>query len=100
MYSSLLQFIKQSLKDYGWHVDEDKFQDNTPEGKVTFANVIATLDPKATRRLVLACHYDSKFYKDKEFLGATDSAVPCAQMIDLARVMTPILKSKCKVSTE
>lgn len=25
-----------------------------------FENIIATLDPKANRRLVLACHYDSK----------------------------------------
>ena len=36
----------------------------------------------ATRRLVLACHHDSK--KMPNFIGATDSAVPCAILLDLA----------------
>ena len=35
---------------------------------------------------MIACHYDSKI-SPKGFLGATDSAVPCAQMINLATVM-------------
>ncbi len=47
-----------------------------------FTNIIATLDPTATRRLVLACHYDSA--KLPDFIGATDSAVPCAILLDLA----------------
>ncbi len=55
-----------------------KFQD----GQVEFTNIVATLDPTATRRLVLACHYDSK--KLPNFVGATDSAVPCAILIDIA----------------
>ena len=33
-----------------------------------------------------ACHYDSKS-SPPGFLGATDSAVPCAQMINLAHTM-------------
>ncbi|CAF3996446.1 unnamed protein product, partial [Rotaria sp. Silwood1] len=51
-------------------------------GNVEFTNIIATLDSTATRRLVLACHYDSK--KLSNFVGATDSAVPCAVLLDLA----------------
>lgn len=47
-----------------------------------FTNIVATLDPTATRRLVLACHYDSK--KLANFVGATDSAVPCAILLDIA----------------
>ena len=49
---------------------------------VKFTNIIATLNPTANRRLVLACHYDSK--KMKNFVGATDSAVPCAILLDIA----------------
>ena len=52
------------------------------DGEVEFTNIIATLDPTATRRLVLACHYDSK--KLPHFIGATDSAVSCAVLLDLA----------------
>jgi len=47
----------------------------------------ATLDPTAKRFLVLACHFDSKYFKDFTFIGATDSAVPCSMMIDLARTL-------------
>ena len=56
---------------------------NLISDKVTFHNIIATLDPTAPRRLVLDCHYDSK----AGILGATDSAVPCTQMINLAHTM-------------
>jgi glutaminyl-peptide cyclotransferase len=49
---------------------------------VEFTNIVATLDPAAPRRLVLACHYDSK--KLPNFIGATDSSVPCAMLLDIA----------------
>ncbi|CAF3519184.1 unnamed protein product [Adineta steineri] len=65
-----------------WNVDFDTFDAMTPDGGVEFTNIIATLDPTATRRLVLACHYDSK--KIPNFIGATDSAVPCAILLDIA----------------
>ena len=74
------------MSGLGWSIEEDNFEQNTVVGKVPFSNIIATLDPNAPRRMVLACHYDSKI-SPKGFLGATDSAVPCAQMINLATVM-------------
>lgn len=46
--------------------------------------ISATLDPSADRFLTLACHFDSKYFADFAFIGATDSAVPCAMLIDLA----------------
>lgn len=63
----------------------DEFEDNTPLGAKKFANVIATLNPSACHRLVLACHYDSKLFSDFTFVAATDSAVPCAILIQLAK---------------
>ena len=52
---------------------------------------------QAPRRLLIACHYDSKMENvidgvPKNFMAATDSAVPCAQMINLATVMSKELK--------
>ncbi|XP_068441347.1 glutaminyl-peptide cyclotransferase-like a [Clinocottus analis] len=73
----------------GWAVDLDSFQSPTPRGPVTFTNIVATLDPSAPRMLLLACHYDSKALPpdphapEKVFLGASDSAVPCAMMLEL-----------------
>lgn len=81
-------YIVQSLEDLNWSVTLDTFDDVAPiKGQLTFHNIIATLNPDAERYLVLACHYDSKYMTDFEFLGATDSAVPCAMLLNLATVL-------------
>ena len=47
----------------------DKFTDKkTVLGAKTFTNLIATLDPKAEGRLVLACHIDSKIKPGKKII--------------------------------
>lgn len=81
------EFIVKSLEDLGWHVEEDHFDARTPLGTKPFANVVATLNPRSCHRLVLACHYDSLIHKDGPFIGATDSAVPCAQLLHLAKTL-------------
>jgi len=79
------------MNKIGWTVSEDSFTDATPLGDKTFVNMIAVHDPAVSRRLTLACHYDSKLYTDVQFIGATDSAVPCALMIDVARALNSSL---------
>uniref|UniRef100_A0A6G1S473 Glutaminyl-peptide cyclotransferase n=1 Tax=Hypotaenidia okinawae TaxID=2861861 RepID=A0A6G1S473_9GRUI len=87
------QHIKQRLQrlQAGWEIEEDTFQRYTPYGYQTFSNIISTLNPSAKRHLVLACHYDSKFFgqqwQGRVFVGATDSAVPCAMILELARAL-------------
>ncbi|KAJ1895431.1 hypothetical protein LPJ66_004597 [Kickxella alabastrina] len=49
------------------------------------ANIIATRNPGAAKRLVLSAHYESKIMNGGDFVGATDSAVPVALMLDVAR---------------
>ncbi|XP_070836143.1 glutaminyl-peptide cyclotransferase [Chaetodon trifascialis] len=98
------EHIKTTLASLGagWDVTEDKFLSQTPYGPLPFNNLIATLNPSAKRRLVLACHYDSKYYPPqwhgREFQGATDSAVPCAMMLELARALDEELKAQ-KISS-
>ncbi|XP_028920803.1 glutaminyl-peptide cyclotransferase-like protein [Ornithorhynchus anatinus] len=90
------QFLERELRALGagWHVELDGFSARTPRGTIPFANVVATLAPEAPRRLVLACHYDSKYFPPEEgpFLGASDSAVPCALLLELARALDPELR--------
>uniref|UniRef100_A0ABM5ERH5 glutaminyl-peptide cyclotransferase n=1 Tax=Pogona vitticeps TaxID=103695 RepID=A0ABM5ERH5_9SAUR len=95
------QFITERLRmlEASWHVELDTFEDSTPHGTVNFANVVATLDPAAPRCLTLACHYDSKYFPRDEhgraFLGATDSAVPCSILLELATALDKeLLKTK------
>ncbi|XP_077405192.1 glutaminyl-peptide cyclotransferase [Vanacampus margaritifer] len=92
------QHIKTTLGSLGagWEVTEDKFLSTTPFGSYPFNNLVATLNPSAKRRLVLACHYDSKYMQQdgQEFVGATDSAVPCAMILELARAFDEDLKNQ------
>ena len=46
------------MSNLGWTIEEDKFEQDTVIGNVEFTNVIATLDPNAPRRMVIACMYD------------------------------------------
>ena len=57
------RYIVDTLKKLKWHVEEDSFNDTTPYGVKRFANVIATKDPKAARRVIVAAHFDSKFFE-------------------------------------
>ncbi|KAF7980168.1 hypothetical protein HWV62_39637 [Athelia sp. TMB] len=81
----------------GWHIEEDTFVASTPQGDKRFTNVIATHDPDAPRRVILSAHFDSKWFASHpqdQFVGATDSAAPCAMMLDLAEALTPLLNTR------
>ncbi|XP_078389445.1 glutaminyl-peptide cyclotransferase-like isoform X1 [Cetorhinus maximus] len=90
-----IKFVRQHIQGHleslvaQWTVELDTFEDSTPHGMQVFSNIVATLDPSARRRLVLACHYDSKYFprddQGRVYVGATDSAVPCSMMLELAR---------------
>ena len=81
------------MEELGWTIEVDEFTDSTPFGPKIFRNIIATYDPSLPRRLVLSAHYDSKNvtdprYPNMEFIGATDSSVPCAMLLDVATQLT------------
>lgn len=80
------------MKNYGWTVELDEFEASTPKGIYNMTNVVATLNPLADRYIVVACHYDSKLMKFK-FVGATDSAVPCAMMMYMAKSLKQRLEA-------
>lgn len=85
-----------------WVLEVDTFLSQTPYGYRSFSNIISTLNPTAKRHLVLACHYDSKYFPhwdNRVFVGATDSAVPCAMMLELVRALDKqLLSLKVSVS--
>lgn len=63
-------YIINELRNLQWKVDVDEFEDRTPIfGKLKFANIIGTFKPQANRFLVLACHYDSKYTREGDFVG-------------------------------
>ncbi|KAI9459960.1 hypothetical protein HD554DRAFT_2224192 [Boletus coccyginus] len=91
------QQIATALRSLNWHVEEDSFTEDTPYGQRSFANIIATKDPTALRRVVVSAHYDSQFfptYPENQFVAATDSAASCAMMFDLAEALNPLLDDR------
>jgi len=81
-------YIVKSFQDTKFKVELDKFVDKTPFGEKEFANIIASYNPKGKKTLLLAAHYDSKYFPDpNDFVGATDSAVSCGILLDLARTL-------------
>jgi hypothetical protein len=95
---------------------QDRFIESTPIGDIQFTNLIASFDPSAPTKLVLAAHFDSKHFDEYpanqvsslllvsrtgrptldliQFIGATDSAAPCSTLLDLAESLTPLLRLK------
>ncbi|KAM5127511.1 LOW QUALITY PROTEIN: glutaminyl-peptide cyclotransferase-like protein [Mantella aurantiaca] len=87
----------------GWTVDVDEFDAVTPRGLSPLGNLVVTLDPLARRRLV-SCHVDSKWFprdrRGRSFVGATDSAVPCALILEAVTTLdSRLLQYKKKGSS-
>lgn len=97
------EYLTSKMEEYGWIVEQNKFTDKTPYGNKEFVNVIANLPIgrnfeknynnkedftkfHLNNRIVIACHYDSKL-ENYDFIGAIDSAVPCAIILDLAKFL-------------
>ena len=94
-----LDFFKTQLPQ--WNVELQNSSSTTPVSngkKIPFVNLIATRDPPGTQpgdvgRLALVAHYDSKLTPEG-FIGATDSAVPCAIILHAARTIDAALSKK------
>ncbi|KAH8928372.1 hypothetical protein BT69DRAFT_562088 [Atractiella rhizophila] len=76
-----------------WELTVDEFKANTPYGEKKFKNLVFTHDPTAARFLLLSAHIDSKL-TPVNFVGATDSAAPCAMMVDVATALNDWLEAR------
>ncbi|KAK4545516.1 hypothetical protein LTR36_002866 [Oleoguttula mirabilis] len=85
-----------------WTITFQNSTSTTPTSngaEVPFTNLIATRDPPWVTgegdvgRLALVAHYDSKLTPDG-FIGATDSAAPCAMLLHVARTIDGALTRK------
>lgn len=92
-------FFKTSLPD--WTIEFQNSTSKTPVSggkEVPFVNLIASRDPPwASKgdvgRLTLVAHYDSK-YEPTGFIGAIDSAAPCAMIMHAVRSIDAALTRK------
>jgi len=81
-------YIASSLKSFGITAKADEFQVLTPLGSKTMVNLTAEIPGESTDVLMIASHYDSKFFKDMRFLGANDPGTSVGTLLELARVLS------------
>src|SRR5215218_9413326 len=56
-------YIVNELKSYGLTVTLDEFTANTPQGTKKMANIVGEIAGETKTSLLIASHYDTKFYK-------------------------------------
>lgn len=95
-----VDFFTENLPD--WQLSFQNSSSTTPTSngaEIPFRNLIATRDPPwvdgegEVGRLALVAHYDSKLTPEG-FIGATDSAAPCAMLLHAARSIDEALTKK------
>lgn len=94
-----VDFFSTNLPE--WTIEWQNSTAKTPatgDKDVPFANLIFKRDPPWAKpgdigRLTLVAHYDSK-YEPTGFIGAIDSAAPCAMLLHIARSIEDALKAK------
>ena len=93
-------FFRNQLPDWKLSFQNSSFTTPVSKGQqVPFVNIIATRDPPWVEnegevgRLALVAHYDSKL-TPKGFIGAIDSAAPCAMLLHAAKSIDAALTRK------
>lgn len=95
----LIDFFKTTLPK--WDIALQNSTSRTPatgKKQIPFVNLIMSRDPPwatvgEVSRLTLVAHYDSKL-TPADFIGATDSAAPCAMLMHAARSLDSALTRK------
>jgi glutaminyl-peptide cyclotransferase len=90
-------YLTAKLKQFGCEVTEQSFVATTWDGKKLNArNIIGSINPKATKRIVLASHWDSRPHADqdadkadqnKPVTAANDGASGVGILLELARTI-------------
>lgn len=89
-------YIVGKLKEYGVQVQEQTFQATAYDGKKLNArNIIGSINPGASKRVLLAAHWDTRHVSDqdapavhhKAIDGANDGASGAGVLLELARAI-------------
>ena len=86
-------WMMATLTRYGWTVQSQDFQASTYDGLTwNLSNVIASINPSASKRILLAAHWDTRRIADKDtertdqpIDGANDGASGVGVLMEIAR---------------
>ncbi len=80
-------YIAEQLQSHGLEVHTHTFHPVTPLGRREMTNIWGVVDGKEDSIIILASHYDSKYFEDFAFLGANDSGSSSGLLLELARIL-------------
>jgi hypothetical protein len=80
-------YMISALKSSGLIVRTDEFTAATPLGEKKMVNLTAEIPGESKDVIMVASHYDSKFYKDMRFVGANDPGTSVGTLLELGRVL-------------
>jgi glutaminyl-peptide cyclotransferase len=88
-------YMVDKLKTYGWEVVEQQFVATSFDYKpMPLRNIIAIYNPASTKRILLAAHWDSRPFADKDterkdeaIAGANDGASGVGVLLEIARLL-------------
>jgi glutaminyl-peptide cyclotransferase len=81
------EYITGELKSYGLNVKTDEWSPKTPVGVRKMVNVTAELPGESSDVIIISSHYDTKLFKEFQFVGADDGGSSTGALMELARVL-------------
>jgi glutaminyl-peptide cyclotransferase len=90
------QYLFKKFSQYGGKVAVQEFTEESYDGQeLQLNNFIISFDPEKTRRILLAAHWDTRPFADKDpmdslrpFDGANDGASGVGVLIEIARILS------------
>jgi len=79
------QYIVDTLRAAGITVRVEPFDADTPHGRLPMANIVAIVPGRRPDVILIAGHYDTKWFREFSFVGANDGGSSAALLIELAR---------------
>jgi len=79
------RYIVDRLAAAGVKAKIEAFDADTPHGRLPMANVVVALPGRRADVIMLAGHYDTKWFPEIRFVGANDGGSSAALLLELAR---------------
>jgi glutaminyl-peptide cyclotransferase len=80
-------YIVAELRRASVEVRVEPFDAETPHGRLRMANVVGVVPGRRADVIMIAGHYDTKFFPNVRFVGANDGGSSSAFLVELARAL-------------
>lgn len=93
-------YLKGQFERFGLKVTEDSFTATTPSPKapkLPMTNLIAELPGQSDDIIIIASHYDTKYFENFRFVGANDGGSSTGVVLELANVLAKMKPADRKI---